>query len=82
MDLGLPRITERNWQAFFVRLRAMELLLGPRVSSGLIEAETVRKCIGLKTNANPKTEAVFRRELMMAHGMRCVPLTILEGENS
>jgi hypothetical protein len=64
MHCGVPKITKKNWQMFAARIRAYESALGPLRDDGQMqEAETVRRCIGLWTNAEPMTDIQFEREL-------------------
>ena len=62
--VGIPKITPANAAGFARRLRAWETLAGCISSSGEpISAETVRRHIGLSTNASPIKDAAFAKKL-------------------
>jgi hypothetical protein len=65
--VGINRITEENWKEFALRLRAWEIGVGCiSASNEPLEAETVRRAIGLSTNASPETPAAFKKKLAEA----------------
>lgn len=64
MFVGIGRLTATNADEFAKRLRAWETVAGCISSSGEpIPAETVRRHIGLTTNASPIKPAAFAKKL-------------------
>lgn len=67
MFVGLNRITDENWQTFAERLRAWETAVGCLSSNGEpIPAETVKRHVGLSTNASTLTGPKFTKQLAEA----------------
>lgn len=67
MFIGMPIISDGgkdDWREFALRLRAWEAVAGQLSSSGEpIPAETVKRFIGLRTNASRMTRAQFLKKL-------------------
>jgi hypothetical protein len=71
MSVGIPKITEENWQKFFARLNFYERLFSPwRRLDGkpfYFKPEDVQMHIGLKTNVPPETDARWRKRMWESH---------------
>lgn len=62
--VGMSRITEANWATFAARTRAWERGVGHLSGSGEpLPADLFRRCVGLTTNASPKSLTAFEKDL-------------------
>jgi len=73
MTVGIPEITEKNWEEYYTRVHAMESVNGAllrhkntetgEVSDRPLTPEDIEKHIGLKTNACLYTKAKFWKHI-------------------
>ena len=67
--LGIPKITEANWQLFYARMKAYDGVAGPllrdRNNNNPIDMAEVHKHIGLRTNATSKTPKSFETDVLV-----------------
>ena len=71
MHVGLSRIDEKNWEAYFERLSTVEQVLGPfrRSDEGPVffTPEDVKAHIGLKTNVGDEPTRTFNAKVARWH---------------
>jgi hypothetical protein len=84
MNVGMPRITEKNADVFFARVRLWEKLMGAgthdaHLNEILVSASDVREHIGLFTNASSMTNTQFRTRLF-EHAMASYMATYATAE--
>lgn len=64
---GCPRIDatgKHGWQTVAARIWAWETVAGILATNGQrIDPDTVRRYVGMRTNASPMTDAAFRKKL-------------------
>lgn len=67
--IGMPRLTEANIDTFAERLEIWAAVVGPLITQVTTDGDVrpvritrtdLRRRIGLRTNASPKTDAAFR----------------------
>lgn len=64
MFVGIPEITDKNWQDFYKRARAWERVHGTISSNNEpMSQDLVKKFIGLYTNASRMTVTQFKNRL-------------------
>lgn len=66
MIVGMNEITERNYVKWFGRIAAFEQAANPLRVNTYFTLDEVRSLIGLHTNANTNTDAVFNRRITLA----------------
>jgi len=72
MLVGINEITEKTAPEFFKRLYAYQLVRGPMVmytdktQNRFISLADITRRIGLKTNASPRTQAQFNKDVLIA----------------
>lgn len=68
MFVGIDEITIHNYDEFYARIHAMEVMNGTQLlvngEPRYIQPEECYNMIGLKTNASRKTKAQFSKQLM------------------